>query len=170
MSNIIGNNRLQNNWTNPNENRILNKTESMPAQMQSVIHSTDDLMYTYYPLNHLFNWERKLIQLGKIRGLLCAQGTNCTGQGESSWLSPLRLDGSRDDQTREAGPCYRRPRVSNYSSEVIRIKSTKIRWFSYGQAWGWTGYIALAQGLYSLRLKPRGTIRLKSTQIRWFSW
>ncbi len=32
------------------------------------------------------------------------KGHSASGQGVSSWLSPLRLDGSQDDQAGEAGP------------------------------------------------------------------
>ncbi len=45
----------------------------------------------------------------------------------------------------------------NYSERVIRLESTKIRWLSHdGQVGGWTGYPAAAQGLYFLKIKPRG--------------
>jgi hypothetical protein len=36
--------------------------------------------------------------------LLGAQGTSCSKPRGSSWSSPLRSDGSRDDQAGEAGP------------------------------------------------------------------
>jgi hypothetical protein len=90
-----------------------------------------------------------------------------TGYGGTSWLSPLRLDGSKDDQAGEASPCYWRLRVSKLLTEVIRLVFTKIRLFyrfalkkrfngsSDGQAWGWIGCPAAALGLYSLKLKPR---------------
>ncbi len=32
------------------------------------------------------------------------KGHSASGQGGSAWSSPLRLDGSRDDQAGEAGP------------------------------------------------------------------
>jgi hypothetical protein len=55
----------------------------------------------------------------KIRGLLCAQGTYCTGQGGSSRSSPLRLDGSQDDQAGEAG--------WSLLLEAKRLKTTHVR-------------------------------------------
>jgi hypothetical protein len=44
--------------------------------------------------------------------VLCAQGTYCIAQAKGYDLDLLRLDGSWDDQAGEAGPFYRRPRVS----------------------------------------------------------
>ncbi len=92
-------------------------------------------MYTYNLFNRRFNKESKWIPFGRIRGILCTQETYCTGQGGSSCSCPLILDGSQDEQAREAGPCYRRPRVSNYSSEAIRLESTKIRWIRWFLWW-----------------------------------
>jgi hypothetical protein len=50
-------------------------------------------------MNCHFN-ERGLMNTARgKRGLLGAQGTYCTGQGESPWWRPLRLDGSRGSHT-----------------------------------------------------------------------
>jgi hypothetical protein len=59
------------------------------------------------------------------------------------------------------------------SPKTIQVRSSGLSPLRFdgshdGQAGGWTGYLVAAQGLYSLKLKPRGTIRLESTQIRWF--
>jgi hypothetical protein len=39
-----------------------------------------------------------------------------------------------------------------------------------GRARSWNGYLAATLGLYSLKLKPRGTIKFKSIQITLFLW
>ncbi len=110
------------------------------------------------------NEESKLIQPEKTRGLLCAQGTYCTGQEGVILVESTKIRWF----LRQAG-------WGGWSlcSEAKSLKTTQLRLSGSGplsldgshdsQAWGWTGCPAVAQGLYSLKLKPRGTIRLKST-------
>ncbi len=45
------------------------------------------------------------------------KGQIAQSQAGSLWPSPLRSDGSQDDQAEDAGPCYWRSRVSNKLKE-----------------------------------------------------
>jgi hypothetical protein len=87
-------------------------------------------MYTYDSLDCHFNQKQVKNTAAKIRGSLCAQGTYWKGPGVSFGPSPLRLDGSRDDQAGRLIFGIGDQESQNYSSEVIRLKSTNIRWFS----------------------------------------
>ncbi len=60
--------------------------------------------------------------------LLGTQKTYCAKPRGSPWLSPLGSKGTRDDQTREAGPCYGRPRVSKLAQGTIRLESIQQSW------------------------------------------
>jgi hypothetical protein len=55
--------------------------------------------------------------------------------------------------------------VKSSGSSPLRLDGSRDGW-----AGSWNGYLAATLGLYSLKLKPRGTIRLKSTQIALFLW
>jgi hypothetical protein len=57
----------------------------------------------------------------------------------------------------------------SYSKKVTRLEIIRLDSSHDGQAGGWTNCLVAAQGLYSLKLKPRGIIRFESTQIRLFS-
>ncbi len=49
------------------------------------------------------------------------KGHIAQSQAGSLWSSPLRSDGSQDDQAEGAGPCYWRPRVSKKLKEDYQV-------------------------------------------------
>jgi hypothetical protein len=50
------------------------------------------------------------------------KGHSASGQGGSSWSSPLRSDGSRDDQAGEAGPVEQQLNRGQESQNYIGLK------------------------------------------------
>ncbi len=82
------------------------------------------------------------------KGLTMCSRDICTGQGGSSWSSPLRLDWSWDEAKAK----------SLKTTQVCPSWSSPLRLNGYCdcQAGGWAGHPVAAQGLYSLKLKPRG--------------
>jgi hypothetical protein len=138
--------------------------------MHNVKHSTDNIMYTYNLLDQYFKWGRWMNTAGRRRGLTKRsrdtlhrpRGTTLIGSTRIRWFSRLSgwggcslLSEAKSPKTTQRGPS---------GSSPLRLDSSR-----NGQGWGWTSF-PCAQGLYSLKLKPRGTIRLESTQIRWLSW
>ncbi len=112
---INGNNCLQNIWTNISEwEQNLGMNGMMPMWLQIV-----NSQYRHFN-TRTTHWTDTLSNeySREIRGLLCAQGTHCTGQGGLSWLSPLRLDGSQDDQAEEAGSFIGGQESQNYKTKL----------------------------------------------------
>jgi hypothetical protein len=64
---------------------------------------------------------------------------------------PVRVIGGQESQ--------------NYSKRSSGLNPLRLDGSREGQAGGWTGYPVAARRLYSLKLKPKGTIRLKSTDL-----
>jgi hypothetical protein len=67
------------------------------------------------------------------------KGQIAQGEEGSSWSSPLRSEGSRDDQAEEAGPFYWRPRVSKLTQRGLSCSSPlRSEGSCHSQAGGWS--------------------------------
>jgi hypothetical protein len=68
-----------------------------------------------------------------------AQGHIAQSQGEPPGSSPLRSDGSQDDPAGEAGPSYRKPRVSKLAQRRLSGSSPlRSEGLCDSQAGGWS--------------------------------
>jgi hypothetical protein len=85
-------------------------------------------MYTYDPLNRHFDWESAVNRENRGLTMHLRDIQYCKDQGRSSWTNPLRLDAIRWGRLILI---ITGQESQSYSSEVIRLESTKIRWFSW---------------------------------------